>query len=132
MSVQKLTTQVSNIIELNKQLQATYSQFEQRFLILESEYEKQIRDINNQLERRTVEEELRTLKYAQTKTLKLKRRQKDEQMQNYPESHLTICASRQTTHQNVEQKSEDTAKSLRERSVIVHGVPESEAESGKE
>ncbi len=33
---------------------------------------------------------------------------------------------------NVEKKSEDTSTSLRERSVISYGVPESEAESGKE
>ncbi len=33
---------------------------------------------------------------------------------------------------NVERKSEDTSENLRERSVIIFGVPEPEDESGKE
>ncbi len=47
LDVQKLIAQVSDLIELNEELQATNSHFEQRLLALESEYDKRIRDIKS-------------------------------------------------------------------------------------
>ncbi len=54
LDVQNLIAQVSDLIELNKELQANNSHFEQRLLVLESEYDKQIRELKSQLEQRTL------------------------------------------------------------------------------
>ncbi len=92
--MRSLFAQIHDLIERNKQLQAANSHIEQKLLVLESDYVRQLGDIKSQFEQRTLvlEEEVKALK-----GITLKKRQKKSRYKLVMNQYISQSSHHQMT-----------------------------------